>query len=86
MAKIALSIASVGVVFLVALFCGLLPQSPFLAYLGWSELNDYLCYINYFLPIDQIIVISDAWLTCIAPWILAQNAIKAIKILGNWTP
>lgn len=86
MGKLAFSIASVAVVALVAFFCGILPQSPFLAYIGWTELHDYLGYINYFLPIDAIIVISDAWLLCIVPWIFAQNCLKAIKILGEWTP
>lgn len=86
MSRLIFSIAAVAVVALVSLFCGILPQSPFLAYLNWTQLNDYLGYINYFLPISEIIVISESWLLCIAPWLLAQNCIKAIKILGEYIP
>ncbi|MGN0335947.1 MAG: hypothetical protein ACI4EE_00420 [Lachnospiraceae bacterium] len=86
MSRLIFSIAAVAVVALVSLFCGILPQSPFLAYLNWTQLHDYLGYINYFLPISEIIVISEAWLLCIAPWLLAQNCIKAIKILGEYIP
>ena len=86
MSKVVFSIMAIAVVFLIAFFCGVLPQSPFLAYIGWSDVSDYLGYINYFLPIDQIIVVSDAWLLCIAPWILAQMSIKAIKVMGEYIP
>ena len=86
MNKVITSIAAVAVVALVCFLLGILPQSPFLAYLGWSDLNEYLAYINYILPIDQIIVISEAWLLCIAPWILSQLSIKAIKVLGEYIP
>lgn len=86
MSKVVFSIIAIAVVTLIAFFCGILPQSPFLAYVGWTELNDYLGFINYFLPIDKIIVISESWLLCIAPWILAQMSIKAIKVLGEYIP
>lgn len=86
MSKIVFSIIAIAVMVLIAFFCGILPQSPFLSYIGWSDLNDYLAFINYFLPIDQIIVISEGWLLCIAPWILAQMSIKAVKVLGEYIP
>lgn len=86
MSKLIFSIIAVAVVALVCFFTGILPQSPFLAYLGWSDLNAYLGYINYILPIDQIIVISEGWLLCIVPWILAQLSVKAIKVMGEYIP
>lgn len=86
MSKVIFSILSVAVVALVCFFVGILPKSPFLAYIGWSDLNSYLGYINYILPIDNIIVISEAWLLCIAPWIVAQLGVKAVKVLGEYIP
>lgn len=86
MSKVVFAIASSAVVILIALFTGLLPESPFLAYMNWSEMNEFIGFINYFIPIDQIIVISEAWLLCLGPWIIAQLIIKAIKILGEYIP
>ena len=86
MSKVVFSIIVVAVTFVICFLVGILPQSPFLAYIGWSDLSNYLGYINYFLPIDKIIVISEAWLLAIAPWILAQLSIKAIKVLGEYIP
>lgn len=86
MTKVVLAIASAAALMLVALFTGILPQSPFLAYMDWAEMNEYMGFINYFIPIDQIIVISEAWVLCIGPWILVQLIIKAVKILGEYIP
>lgn len=86
MSKLVFGIASAAVLMLVALFTGILPESPFLAFMKWSEMNQYLAFINYFIPVDQIIVISEAWLLCLVPWIIAQLIIKAVKILGEYIP
>ena len=86
MSKVVFAIASAAVVMLIALFTGILPESPFLAYMNWSEMNEFMGFINFFIPIDQIIVISEAWLLCLGPWIIAQLIIKAIKILGEYIP
>ncbi len=86
MSKMVFAIASAAVVMLIALFTGILPESPFLAFMNWSEMNQYIRFINYFIPIDQIIVISEAWLLCLVPWIIVQLVIKAVKILGEYIP
>lgn len=86
MNRLAFSIGLVAVTMLIAFFVGILPESPFLTYINLTDLHEYLAYINYFLPIDKLILISDTWLTCLVPWILSQHTLKAIKILGEYTP
>lgn len=86
MSKLVFAVVSAAALMLVALFTGILPESPFLAFMNWSEMNQYLRFINFFIPIDQIIVISEAWLLCIGPWVIVQLIIKAVKILGEYIP
>lgn len=80
------SVVAVVVIVLVAFLCGILPQSPFLAFLHAEEVNEYLAAINYFVPIDAFITIGSAWLVAVVPWILAQFALAGVKILGQWIP
>ena len=86
MNKILFSVLSVALLLIVCFLCGVLPESPFLAYIDYSELNDYLGFINFVLPIDQIIAVSEAWLLCLGPSLLSQYAIKGLLVLGEYIP
>ena len=81
-----ISVAAISVLVLIAFLCGILPESPFLAFLKAEEMNEYLSAINYFVPIDAFIRIGSAWLLAIVPWIPAQFAITGVKILGEFIP
>ena len=81
-----ISVAAIAVLVLIAFLCGILPESPFLAFLKAEEMNEYLSVINYFVPIDAFITIGSAWLLAIVPWITAQFAITGVKILGEFIP
>lgn len=81
-----ISVAAIAVLVLIAFLCGILPESPFLAFLKAEEMNEYLSAINYFVPIDAFITIGSAWLLAIVPWITAQFAIAGVKILGEFIP
>lgn len=39
-----------------------LPTSPFITFINKMQDLPYLGYLNYFLPISQIIAIGEAWL------------------------
>lgn len=71
-----LATLSSGTIILVvfALISVLLPTSPFQAYTQASAVGKafaaYLPYINYFLPIDQIIAVLQAWISCVAIWFI----------------
>ena len=43
-----ISVAAIAVLVLIAFLCGILPESPFLAFLKAEEINEYLSAINYF--------------------------------------
>lgn len=70
----------------IALVCKILPGSPFLAYLGWSDFSEYLPYINYFVPIDAFIVMSEAWLVALTVWFLVKFAVKAVSTVSDIVP
>lgn len=81
-----ISTVAVVVIVLVGFFCGILPESPFLAFIQAEEVNEYLAAINYFVPIDAFVTIGSAWLLAIVPWVVSQFAITGVKILGEWIP
>ncbi len=81
-----ISVAAMVVIVLVGFFCGILPESPFLAFIQAEEVNDYLAAINYFVPVDAFVTIGSAWLVAIVPWIVSQFAVAGVKILGEWIP
>ena len=81
-----ISVAAMVVIVLIGFFCGILPESPFLAFIQAEEVNDYLAAINYFVPVDAFVTIGSAWLVAIVPWIVSQFAVAGVKILGEWIP
>ena len=81
-----ISVAAMVVIVLVGFLCGILPESPFLAFIQAEEVNDYLAAINYFVPVDAFVTIGSAWLVAIVPWIVSQFAVAGVKILGDWIP
>ena len=54
-----ISVAGVVVIVLVGFLCGILPESPFLAFIQAEEVNDYLSAINYFVPVDAFVTIAS---------------------------
>lgn len=71
---------------IIALLFKVLPTSPFLAYLGWSDFSEYLPYINYFIPIDSFIVIGESWLSCVGIWFVVKLARKAVATVSDISP
>lgn len=45
--------------------CGLLPTSPFVAYIDALETMPYLAYLNWFVPVSTFLVIGEAWLVSV---------------------
>lgn len=63
-----------------------LPSSPFLLYLGYSDLNEYLPYINYFVPIDGFIAVTEAWLLALTAYMFFQFGRKAVSFVSDISP
>lgn len=80
------SVAAVVVIVLVAFLLGILPSSPFQAFLKASEVHEYLAAINYFIPLDNFVAIGTAWLSAVVPWVISQFAVVGVKILGEYIP
>lgn len=53
---------------IVALLCAILPKSPFKSYQHLFSEFEYLEYVNYFLPISEMVAVMQTWLLCVALW------------------
>lgn len=47
---------------------GLLPDSPFQAYLEGMQQIDELRYLNYFIPVDAFVAIGETWVVTMGLW------------------
>lgn len=60
----------------------LLPNSPFKAFTTMMHENEFLQYAAYFLPMQQIIAVSEAWLLAITTfyvWMIVLRWVQAIE-------
>ena len=55
----------------------LLPNSPFQSITMPSALSNIIGYINYFIPISEMIIITTAWLTAVLGYYV-------LKVVLNW--
>lgn len=58
-----------------------LPNSPFTAFTSAISDIPFLGYLNYFLPIAQIIAVSQAWLTAIGIFYIYQLLLRWVKAI-----
>ncbi len=58
------------------------PTSPF-TLINNSPIAAYLGNINYFIPINNMITIAEAWLICIGIFYIYQAALRWLKIGGE---
>ncbi|MDD4391066.1 MAG: hypothetical protein PHW03_09800 [Eubacteriales bacterium] len=67
---------------IVSFVVGLLPSSPFAAYMAVSLSSDVLRAINWFIPVGQIISVTAAWLLCVAGWYVYQLILRWAKAIA----
>lgn len=63
---------------------GFLPDSWFAAPEATEQISEYISYMNFFIPFDQAISATTAWLACIVVYFAyswGMNFISAIKEL-----
>lgn len=60
---------------------GMLPPSP----LRWVIDIDvqWLSYVNWLIPIGEMVVIAEFWLTCIGIWYVVRIALHWAKVAGG---
>lgn len=86
MKSLTISIWIVAAIAVFSIASMILPASPFTSYLVWSDLSDYLPYINYFVPVDKIFAISEVWLAAVNLLMTYQFATKAVSTVTDLMP
>lgn len=61
----------------------ILPTSPFQAYIQSFADLPYLGYLNWFIPIADLVIIGGVWLGAIALFYIYSIAMRWVKMIGN---
>ena len=64
-------------------FLAFLPDCPFEKYITATKDIDTLKYLNWFIPIGDMIVIGQAWLVAIGVFYLYQILLRWVKVIGS---
>lgn len=64
-------------------FLALLPDCPFESYISATADIQMLKYINWFIPVQDFIVIGQAWLVAIGIFYLYQVILRWLKVVGS---
>lgn len=60
----------------------LLPSDPIQSYLtATTQIKAYFGYINYFIPITQMLAVTRAWLVAVGLYYLYQIVLRWIKAI-----
>lgn len=73
---------AVKVIILMAVV-SLLPSSPFVGFSTLVSQLPYLSYLNWFVPIPEIIVIMESWLVIVAVFYTILFALNYVGILKS---
>ena len=60
---------------------GILPKSPFTFLDANPQIKEILGFLNWFIPIDTMIAISEPWLTAIGIYYVLQAILRWAKII-----
>lgn len=58
-----------------------LPKSPFYYIEAYPEVKQVLRYLNWFIPIDTMLALTESWLTAIAIYYVIQAILRFVKII-----
>ena len=59
----------------------LFPKSPFLVLNQFALDSDLLKYLNYLLPINEIVVFTEAWLVCVGVYMIYSAVARWVKLI-----
>lgn len=60
---------------------GLLPTSPFVAYIDALGSVPFLSYLNYFVPVSSFVAIGEAWLVSVGLFYLYSIILRWIRAI-----
>lgn len=59
-----------------------LPKSPFSSFISALNNIPYLGYLNYFIPVAQMVAIGEAWLAAIAVFYIYQIVLRWVRAIS----
>jgi len=66
---------------IVALIMQLLPDSPFQALTASADVIEWLGWVNYFIPIAQMLAVFQAWIIAVASYLVYSAMLRWIKAI-----
>ena len=60
-----------------------LPTSPFREFLDRFSEIEYLGYLNWFVPVGDIIVVMELWLGAVSAYYLYSVVMRWVKVIGD---
>lgn len=60
-----------------------LPTSPFRQFIDRFQGIEYLGWLNWFVPVQEILVVMGVWLVSIAAFYLYSILLRWVKVLGD---
>lgn len=60
-----------------------LPKSPFTPIIEWVQNLPYLSFVNWFVPIGDMLSMLGVWLSAIAVYYLAMVVLRWLKVIGS---
>lgn len=61
---------------------GLLPRSPFIAFINAIDTIPYLSYLNWFFPVSECIAVMETFLTVVAVYYMYQAVMRFVHLIG----
>lgn len=59
----------------------IIPHSPFRQYIQMISVSEYIGYINWFIPVHQILIIFNTWLVAVGVYYAYMIVARWIKLL-----
>ena len=59
----------------------ILPKSPFVFLESNPQIKEILSFLNWFIPIDTMIALTESWLTAIGIYYVVQAILRWAKII-----
>ena len=59
-----------------------LPLCPFVQFQEFMLTNELLSWLNWFVPMDAIIGLVNAWLAAITIWYIAKTGLRWAKVIS----
>ena len=61
----------------------ILPTSPFTPIVEWVRGLPYLSFVNWFVPVGEMLQLLGVWLSAIAVYYLAMVVLRWLKVVGS---